>query len=443
MKKIPWDELLPKADSIKSTSESRFVGDQFSEIKKAKSHQIEAEEIDAIRASNSKGLRVIDIDPNQLNRTDNFCIYQHDVIERLVGTEDNNEAGVTRIDNAGNPNPKDVSLPYWRTVFFNIPGNFLKIEYLPARVVEGATARGAADIKRILANIQPNIYPQNSNVLGGGTLSASKKAILLDFENPTDAPHFVRSGHMYNTTFSSFYLTFKQMSPRIRITVGYNSTIATRHERPDSLALWNGDGITDQSMSSPVPFSITDREVTSGTTFNGITVNPGSAVSNPLFYCDPTYGDIGVAVMFLTGFSGMIWPGVGSSVSSYSNIDFEILIGQVNAIGGISSISKRIAGFTAATVAPSGTTQAYNFYSTASNFEAIRVTLKTGEGLILRLTPLNGTNASNCKFEAKGYYFGTMRGSGFNGTYAPFILDTMFREHPYPEDNNTYGFPKF
>ena len=94
-------------------------------------NKLNADKLEAIKQSNSKGFRVLDINPNLLSRADFFCKYQDDVLRQYVGNENVYETSTIKFDNVGSPtNNQSIQSPYWRSIEIPIQGNYLKIELL-------------------------------------------------------------------------------------------------------------------------------------------------------------------------------------------------------------------------------------------------------------------------------------------------------------------------
>lgn len=410
-----------------------------------KMHQIAAEQIDAIKQTNSKGFRIIDIDPNQLTRSEYSCIYTQDILTNIIGQEIAFENGVYRFDNTGAATSGSTVNPYWRTVNIGIPGNFLKIEILPVR------PHDAALVGSLVGGFNPdyvktNTEPQNTNQENFATQIASKRDILLDFETPTANPVIVRDGDCFESTFTQIFLTFKQFMPRIRITIGYNSKVISNNDQPQSLAMWDGYGLSKEKHYHPSPFCQTEADVIgsySGIACGAATVTSllmgnwlAADVSNPTRNIN-----LGVGVLYITGFSGLGYLQAGGDF--INNTSFELFIADFDqSTLAITSLKKRIASFSVSMYSvgvANGvgmTTQSQG----ANIVEPIRVTLNGGECIALRLIPCFRNVAHNvfCKFEMTGYVMG---GFSIMGAGRPSV-NVRFKEHPFPFDNNFTEYPK-
>lgn len=442
VKALTMAEMTAKYGFNDYSSEARARG-MVMESSLPKQHELEADQIEAIKQTNSKGFKIIDIDPNQLDRPTFAPPYSQELFYRMFGYEFSYEGNMARVDNTGAVTPGQTSNAYWRTVELDIPGNFLKIEFLPSRMAEGFplfagdmedTFTATGGVTNI--NVQNNTWGSKSPNSTG-----SKRNVMLDFENPTETPILVRDGDCYQTYFSKVLITFKQMNVRIRITIGTNSQIRSNYEKPTNLSLWSGEGFTRANQIHPTPFSITDHQV-NNSSYTGITVG-GSIVETALFMVDRTQAftnNVGVGVLMVTGFSGLIWRAVNDFDGVY---DFELMIGTVNGVGTVTGLDKRVAGFTCNFWRGSAGFGSSQLSSALSFPEPIRVCLKSGQALILRIVPLFRSNTIdvNAKFECKGYCFGSLAGTGFGGDVVPFTLGAVFRDHPYPNDNDIRFYP--
>lgn len=408
-------------------------------------HKMRAEEIDAIKQLNSKGFRVFDIDPNQLTRTEYMCVYDQVQIQRFVGVENQYEGGVSRIDNTGSPTANSTVNSYWRTVQFDIPGNFLRIEFLPARIAEsnGASSFGLAGA---INGNQTNITPQNTDVPTFVTSAAAKRVVLLDFENPSDAPFYVNDGDSFKTSFSKVLITLKQMNVKIRVIIGYNSEIRSEQQPPTNLYLWKGEGFTKNSSSTPSPYCITDADVTT-TTYEGVAMG-ATTQSFALAMPDPVVGtqlqNVGVSVLYINSFTGMAYQKV--TTDAIFQCQWELFIANVDTVGTVLSMVKRLAMFSQSHSMIGGANGVgFSTPNHGPNWnEPLRVCLKPGQALAIRLIPLYRSAAFTfyMKFEVSGYVMGRLSGSGLSGTATPFLTQTYYREHPYPQDNDTSYFPR-
>lgn len=448
VKYLTTSEFVQKYGNSMFTSEGiRRGGEMDSQI--SRSHQLKAEEIDAIKQTNSKGFRILDIDPNQLSRSEYMCSYTQEQLLSIVGSDYAFEGGVFRYDNTGAATANSTTIPYWRTIAINVPGNFLKIEILPARSIDDQVV--PADNSNPSSYVNVNSQPQNTNEPEIATHTAAKTPILLDFETITSNPHFVKNGDCFETYFTTIYLTVKQMNCRIRVIIGSNSKITSTYQKPVNLSLWDSGGFTRQETPHPVPFCFTDHEQNAAS-FTGVAV-ASSTIYWPVFLNYPAYrfngmasgffNNLGVGAVFITDFGGYSYAQYGGDFVSV--VDCQLVIGEVDVNVNPTvptTIIKTIASFShtyRAVGAANGVGMSQSDQGNALS-EPIRVTLKSGQALFIRQMPVYKSAIQDIyvKYHINGYIIG---GLSQNGNLD--CLSHRFTDHPFPFDNNTDGFPRF
>lgn len=402
---------------------------------------LSSDEIQSIIQTSQKGFRVIDINPNLLTREQNFCVYNQGDLNLFLGSEMTGvAAGYNQVD--GNNTGNFTTAAYWRTVELPVQGNFLKIEYLPTRL-------NTSDYVYQPANslITPYYDAQNCSSAFQPYLGhkyASDRMILLDFEETTTNPLIVKSGTCFRGYFTRLFLTIKQLSPRIRITVGFNSEIREDFEKPRNLHLWNGHGLLENSYINPVPFCLSDRDDTTYTSGNGVPVAVGTDYEKNLItaqYADGVSKDGGIAIGWITGFTFLpFWSTVLGGSSVQNCFDAELFIYD----NGTTTNVKRLASQSCFLnkIDPAMTMQSGHSGYTLS--EPIRFTLKPNQSLRIRLSLCFGsvTISPRIKFGVQGYMLGGIRGSGGLNNAFPFINDFMLTENPYPLDFDYLSSPR-
>lgn len=416
--------------------------------------QLDADRLIAIKQSTSKGFRVLDINPNIMSKADFFCKYQDDVLRQYVGNENVVETGTVKFDNVGSPNNgANVQAPYWRSIEIPIQGSFLKIEFLPIRQNQ-SVGQSATQPTQFSSNTDPQ--NTTSEVNGAYFVSpeiSSTNIILLDFENITISPLIVKNGMVYKTYFNSIILTFKQLSPLIRVTIGVESEIVDESTPPQSLSLWDAKSFLDSTLQAPKPFCITDKDF-SGTyglrtdllpvgtpVYYQVITNPKSTVSptGPLV-------DRGMAIFWLTEFSAFmssaIFPdAVNSSVQTF---DVELFIIDTSNLPTL-NVLERVAAVSCSFICGTG-----QFGPNSSQFqfnEPIRVCLKANQALYIRMLPvtrtMTGTTQIWLKWHIAGYCYGSLNaitdGTGIN--VGPYVPSKLLVENPYAADLVKYGVP--
>lgn len=401
---------------------------------RAESHQLKAEEIDAIRRFQSRGFRVIDLDPNLLDRAEFTSVYTNDILSNITG-ENLQGTGIDSSGSAGCVNP------YWRSFSFDCPGNWMKIEILPVR-------REVAITSTLTTLEQPiSLYPSGTNdeTLAPVISEASRRTVLLDFEAPTSSPHIVSDGMTFHTYFSSFILTLKNLNTRIRITIGYNSKIEENEQKETSLCLFGGRGITTRGQSAPTPFSINSLDVNPSSNLGVAYPPPYSTFVQPLIICPgnpaPLQTDIGNSNVWITSFSGLVYNGAGASTNN-GLMKVELDLWEVNGAYSPVSALKRIT--TLYMKIKSG--ENIGEFTNITLAEPIRVSLPPFTAICLKLIEVVNASASGTRFvqfELGGYVLGGLAANEISGlAVAPFYTIDFAKENPWPLDYNFSGIPQ-
>lgn len=455
--------------SLESIRESQGISDELENFG-SPTNEITSDVINSIAQSNSKGFRVLDINPNLLSRADFYCVYQDTILREYVGDDNlaqfNNFFGFSaKYDNEGDfgvcskpefnteiscvgaggvwtPGPlQSIQNPYWRTVSIPIVGNFLKIEYLPVRQNVG----GGYVVPPNDTSVESTVDPQNtleftSGVFPGSSQIAGTGLVLIDFENPSANPLIAKNGDVFKTPFTQVFITFKQLSPRIRITIGYNSEIVESKNDPQSLSIWDGKSLTRNSLQAPKQFCIDSRDNGSlpgyalQTTAAGgfFTVElvrgflPGLSVPN------------GLGVLWIDDFKFMISNNGGNT---YRTWDFELMIAE-NLGGGLWNFLERVSSGRCLI-------DTARIELVQPEFkEAKRIVLRETEALVLRCTAIENTvnaQVTSLRFQMSGYSHGSLIGflDPFTGhdQVLPFRFFRPLTENPYATDLERFGVP--
>ncbi len=458
-KKSDWEKIInqTKAATGYTPAEIRKNSGQSLKVQSEESEafKLKAAEIIAIQQLNQKGLQVVDVNPALISRMDNFCVYDGVLIQNLMGTENIFnvvQAPPNLVYDLADPTSLTVSAgvvaPYWRSVFIPYTGNFLKVEYLNSRLAVdnsnlSATVQGISNYSEPQNTSELSATPMTPNYFAANKLS-SDKMIFLDFNNPTGNPIIAKHGDTFETYFSGFWLTFKQNSPRIRLTVGYNSKANSNSQLPENLHLWNGYGLKNNSTINPVPFCLTDCDIpnetgpalrttgwpiTATTTEYCLIANP-AAVQN--------YQVDGLAVFFLNNFSSVV-----TTTSSTATNHFVVVELYVKNLG--TAVTQYLTGSTKIKrilSIPMAMTPA-NFATNSLDLaEPVRVTLRKNTGLFIRVTR-TAAEDNILKFDLSGYSMGPLFYGRLvsNTQQAPFTPRYKFTENPYPIDLDDYGMP--
>ena len=425
------------------------------------SFQLKADELNAIKALNSKGFQVFDLTPQKTLRSDSFCAYSENDLFQLLGP---NQGGnlLQYFDASGSSGLNNPMIaPYWRTVFIPVIGTFLKVEYLPIRVGKQSgivSSNSSASNYQLIEDFNDvqNTNESQSNQYNGNALS-SDRIILIDFNNPTSAPIIAKPGDSFKTYFSGVYITFKQNSPRIRLTIGFNSEIESDDDKPMNLSMWKGQGLFQQT-SAPIPFCITDHDMIEGVGGIGLTVGGGSGytafaplIANPSVIVDPVTPSAsynmqsGSVVFWITNIEMSLRNPSGAQC--LYTLFFETCILGTQSTGYITGLSPQKKVYAIPAYCANVTVQ--DSKSISFN-DPVRVVLKKDEGFYLRihaafasaLQPLFNITVSGYsmgKFQDISRY---TSGSSYAATLlTPFVLGHKFGEAPYPHDFDRAGGP--
>lgn len=461
-------------------------------------HAQQAEAILDIQRLNSKGFRVVDINPNILTASSNGCqLDAQDVLE-LLGPEfvDVNTGNYEDYD--GDPNAGSVpTLPYWRTVELPFQGNYLLIEYLPVRSNDITVNQMQFDYS---VQDQTQRFDNSDDQTIFSAKHSSSRAILVNFQDTTTKPMLVRPGVPIRTEFSSVFISFKAMSPRIRVTVGYNSSIDSQKVEADAadLHMAPGYGLAANLQENFVPWNITQRDlnasqyvsgnaernyvqIPSGDVFqadlisnlpyrNGLCLLAGGSITDyqvsqitPTVYANAAseaaciglggtwqqnnFQADGLIVGWITGVDfSAFWVSGGDAV-----VDMELVLEHVQyALGSQASVLRRlctlpIMGFSkSADPGSPGVTVTQNFT------HPIRYAIRPGEAVrvLIRVAraQASGMNyTSYSKYSVQGYQVGSMIAMGSKSGFGvgPFTSTVKLTEHPFPMDLTTYNNPRF
>lgn len=437
-----WSNLIDAGLGMPTTVEGIHATSGGSlEAFQSTSHKLDSNEIDAIKQTQSKGFRVIDIDPNAFTKEEAFCVYDDATLARIVGVAVSGYGFSAQVDSTAAPTVSGSPRPYWRTLQLEIPGNYLRVEFLPARVTPGRYSEVDP------AENPVSILPQNTNLIGntdqytGVAAEAGRRTMLLDFETPSSTPLIVSDGDEFKTMFSTVLFTFKQLNVRIRLTIGYNSEITSRNTKETNLSLFGGFGLTKGSPIHPTPFCVSDRDV-NATNYQGVTASNAPGYINLIY--SPDYPGslvgvpIGLGIFFITGFTVTTTNYVTSPTTQW--YDVELVQAKVNVLTVPTYVIKRFCGVT---VKNDGATSVVEFN------EPIRVTLRPLECLALRTSfcysPGNAAYdpQTGIKFQVTGYSFGNFSGEDISGIpKCPLQVNYFYKEHPFPQDLDTVDMPR-
>lgn len=422
-----WNELFQAANkSVPGDVESR-PGTVYASTSDPFGRSYD--EILSIKQKGARGFQTYDIDPNVLDRSTFYCSIPEDIISQYVG----NEMGGVSL---GFPEESN-HLPFWRTVQIPALCTWLKVEYLPS---------AQNDFNSFVQNLSNETafptFPNANNPSIVDTLGsdytvkhASERIIFLQFEDPSGTPIIAKHGDCFKIPCNTLYVTFKAWSPKIRITLGFNTEIVSTDDRHLTMApaYGPGHGLLGNPYLHAVPFSI--NGIDTGISALG-RIGTTSAL-NPLTedlianIPDPTHNQNGMLVGWITSFSSSCYfSGTGPDSFPGHHSLYVASYPSLTLLRKVCSVPFFI---------NSATTD--NFHQSKTFVEPIRFTLHSGEALVLVLNaaPASGNTAYHL-FSVEGYTFGNIY-SYQNTGYTPFIPQYKLTQEPYPQDRNYTGAP--
>lgn len=439
-----WNEIVTKANDTSMDFRLRQNGDgQMPEIEapQAAPYHRSYDEIIAIQQAGSRGFRTIDIDPFIVTNDDYPCQISNSDLGQLVGFEDI----VSPL--TGGQGDQIVS-PFWRTIPVTANGNWIKIEYLPSRVQD--LDQG---VKYTALTGSPTIGQQIPNQLDGPRYDAGTgqtrldsgnaqwsqaQPILLQFDDQVGTILFAKHGDSFQIPFNTVYLTFKQWSPRIRVTVGYNCQIIANDDRDinSNLAFAGGRSLLSNPKYHYVPFTITAGDVAGAIDSNvgvaGTTLTRWELIRNKDQTSTATVKrplNAGNALVFVDAVS---FTSFSQYVEQYVNAIFGLYV--VNNVTG--TRVRRICEFHSSETSPAAGDDMGCHGSITFNIPR-RVNLGKNESLYLYAKFIGTNNSIAVFFSVSGYSYSVLVGQnnpmGTN-PLTPFIPMHYFAEDPYPMD---------
>lgn len=402
-----------------------------------------ADEIISIYRKNSRPFKIIDINPFSTDQ-DNFrCQVKGEYIRELIGIEGND----TLTTNGDNDDSN--FLPFWRTVEIDMIGTSLHIEYLPARDNDESPLNAGGS----LPNLGPPIPDQTglSNGLNDRGVSikhASDRMILLNFDDVIDPPHIGSDGKKFKLPFNKIFVTFKTNSPRIRLTVGFNTEIVSPTDHQvimNDPSMAPGHGIWKDAFLHCTPFSVNTGAILTTASLGFFDATGGSVDARDLGYITTSatlpysQNNAGVAVGWITSITVTLQ---GSTSSAFSPV-YAACIYVTN--GGGQKVLKYFP------IQPVQQSLGVLAYTIASETYVVpmalpmRFCIKHGEYLRAKFYTLNGP-ATTYSIALDGYVYGRSQigasrvdpvTNAVNVT--PLNIIDRLSEHPFPLDDYNFS----
>lgn len=456
-------------------------------------HEQAAEALIDIQRKNSKGYQIIDINPNILDRDDYFPQIEINTLVELFGPEAVSTLSGYYED--ATIAPPYSTAPYWRTIEIPISGNFLKVDYLPVRTNDNVSfTPGGYTIPD-----KTNKTDNSDSFLDFSPKHAGDQILLLQFQDTQGAPHIAKPGQVYKSEFTTVFLTFKAFGPRIRVTIGSNSTIEEDVDRSANmdLACGPGYGLFNDPYMHGVPFCITDQDlnaIQNPTSFGAYTSTSGATVSADLISNFPQilnrcykvggansdlqiqqYTNLyqytndgtsatcaiaggtwtadnffrnGMSIGWITGFNASASLYVNTATDYQAFLDIGLEVVRYNASGSTVTVVRRLC------MVPLmlGVNVSGSIGQDSKEVQLatpIRYTLRPREAIriFVKNTVFTGLGAINAqvKFSVQGYSLGALAGIGTKSGFAvcPFDHKIKVTENPYPLDQSYSNNPRF
>lgn len=432
-----WDEVWNKVES--PYFRDRMGAPLEMEAPTDDPYQQSYERILSIQQKGSKGFRTFDIDPFLITQDDYPCTIPNAVLGNLFGFQDGMRQFGRGVDT-------DVA-PFWRTVELTANATWIRFEILPPRVNDkyrgyvGATPTGPVIEGESWGPTFPDSGTGRTSIDKDETGSYSiNQNLIIQFDSTDASPLIVKHGDVFKIPFNTLFVSFKQWSPRFRITVGYN----TEAEKSDGRllatrpAFFGGDGLLSGSEYHYTPFSITSGDL-NGSFVNVLPIVGGQTrsdilIRNPVIAGNGGLYDHGSSYVWIRRFkvSGYI---VDSGSGIFSNFQFGLFVyGRLNPAGPV--VRKRRIMSIGGSVIDEISERLFNFSNVTD--ELVRVRL--GYGDELRLVSENSapnTGSVVFQFELEGYSLGGLEGQPLAVVFTPitpFDCTVQLREEQFPMD---------
>lgn len=225
--------------------------------------RLEAERLNAIQQNQSRGFNLIDINPGLLSNQEFPLAIPYEFL----------------FDGSGfMPQSSGSIAANFRTINIPLQGNFVKIEF----IYENNSSANINDTNaKPLANIKYQQALKNTSIVNGQVIYSeidlttgytrydfdnfARNKVYLGFEDVSQKPHLItKSGDTFNTYFNSLTITLNIGAPKIRITVGFNSS---KVDGPSDAAInaqleLMGSARLFKEIDSPlVPFNIQQADI--------------------------------------------------------------------------------------------------------------------------------------------------------------------------------------
>lgn len=242
-----WDNLTGETDTLNLegvSAESKLPLQALDT-----NRRMPTQEIAAIIQKRDRAFNVFQISPFNLSQSQFGSLIPQSILNTTVGYEGDQDVGtLNRTTNA------------WRTVEISVPGDFVKIDFLPNQI-NFSHALNSSNPYNYAKENQAYVQALNTSLSSDYVDLLSSRTILIQFDEPNSTPYVHKPGDTYNVPFSKIYVTCKTYVPRFEVTLGYNAKIiSTGDDRlmQSQLATGPGYGLWDSPSRHTVPFCFTD-----------------------------------------------------------------------------------------------------------------------------------------------------------------------------------------
>lgn len=234
------------------------------------------EQIASLIENRQKAFNVIQISPFNLSQDQYGSQIPQNIINATVGYEGDQDAAV------GGNGPFNTNA--WRTVEIPIPGDFLKIDFLPSQVNFAHSILTTPNPNNYGKEDQTDTLDLNPSLNSNYVDLLQNRSILIQFDDTTQPPYLHKPGESYKLPFQKVFITCKTYVPRIEVTIGYSATISSDQQSrimSSQMDTGPGYGIWDSSSRHCVPFCFTEMDQDLGTKPPTV-VSAGTVIRNIL-----------------------------------------------------------------------------------------------------------------------------------------------------------------
>lgn len=310
-------------------------------------YELEAEKLTTIQAYQSKGFQIFDITPGNLGLDNYSCSIRPSWLFDGVNFTPDHDAYLTT---------------NFRSVDVSSPGNFLKIEFIGeinnfSNMLANERFTSTSAQVRERANIKyQSVFddspaPKGLDILRrNSTLGPipqdvyhydnyARAVVWVSFNSTDQKPHIVRDGDIFNTYFDTITIHCNVGAPKIRITIGNNSSIDSSSDDAEinsQLHLTGASRLIKKMDCVLQPFCITDATAT-GQLIQGrdfLTLPSGTRITRDIVY--PTgdyingnqdYLTLGYSVFWITKLRFRFTSSVVLNETNYITAKFIIISG--------------------------------------------------------------------------------------------------------------------